>query len=67
MSWSRNWYAANNKNAVETPFYAILSPKKGMEGFVIDIFFCCCINVYFRLLLDNNWEHVAYTQGNRGV
>ena len=28
---------ANNKNAIETPFFAILSPQKGMEGFVIDM------------------------------
>ena len=28
---------ADNKNAIETPFFAILSPQKGMEGFVIDI------------------------------
>ena len=28
---------ADNKNAIKTPFHAILSPKKGMGGFVIDI------------------------------
>ena len=28
---------ADNKNALETPFFVILSPQKGMEGFVIDI------------------------------
>ena len=28
---------ADNKSALETSFFAILSPKKGMGGFVIDI------------------------------
>ena len=28
---------ADNKNAVKTPFFAILSPQKDMGGFVIDI------------------------------
>ena len=28
---------ADNENALETPFFTILSPKKGMGGFVIDI------------------------------
>ena len=28
---------ADNKNALETPFFAILSPQKGMGGSVIDI------------------------------
>ena len=28
---------ADNKNALKPPFFAILSPKNGMGGFVIDI------------------------------
>ena len=28
---------ADNKNALETPFFAILNPKKGLGGFIIDI------------------------------
>ena len=28
---------ANNKNAIKTPFFAILSPQKSIEEFVIDI------------------------------
>ena len=28
---------ADDKNAIKTPFFAILSPQKGMGGLVIDI------------------------------
>ena len=28
---------ADDKNAIKTPFFTILSPQKGMGGFVIDI------------------------------
>jgi len=32
-----NFGPADNKNAIETPFFAISSPQKSMGGIVIDI------------------------------
>ena len=39
--WKKEIYdpeigTTDNKNAIKTPFFATLSPKKGMRGFVRD-------------------------------